>query len=83
MEFQCKKLVSNLDATNLRNDPALAVVGGSSKDADEAQPTRPKRKLMRQCIYCVRSFTEEEKLVQNINVEHYTEKSFDPPLYLS
>ena len=70
MEFQSKKLVPNLDTTNLTVDPALAVVGGSSKDADEAQPTRPKRKL-RQCTYCVRSFTEEEKLVQNINVEHY------------
>ena len=52
---------------NLTVDPALAVVGGSSKDADEAQPTRPKRKL-HQCTYCMRSFTEEEKLVQNINV---------------
>ena len=62
-------------------DPALAVVGGSSKDADEAQPTRPKRKL-RQCTYCVRSFTEEEKLVQNSNVEHYMDKSFDPHLCL-
>ena len=82
MEFQCKKLVSNLDATNLTDDPALAVVGGSSKGADETQPTRPKRKL-RQCTYCVRSFTEEEKLVQNINVEHYIDKSFDPRLCLS
>ena len=45
MEFQSKKLVPNLDTTNLIVDPALAVVGGSSKDADEAQPTRPKRKL--------------------------------------
>ena len=43
MEFQCKKLVSNLDATNLIDDPALAVVGGSSKDADEAEPTWPKK----------------------------------------
>ena len=77
-----KKLVPNLDTTNLTVDPALAVVGGSSKDADEAQPTRPKRKL-RQCTYHVRSFTEEEKLVQNINVEHYTDKSFDPNLCLS
>ena len=65
-----KTLVPKLDTTNLTDDPALAVVGGSSKDADEAQPTRPKRKL-RQCTYCVRSFTEEEKLVQNINVDHY------------
>ena len=81
MEFQSKKLVPNLDTTNLTVDPALAVVGGSSKDADEAQPTRPKRKL-RQCTYCVRSFTEEEKLVQNINVEHYMDKSFDPHLCL-
>ena len=40
MEFQSKKLVPNLDTTNLTVDPALAVVGGSSKDADEAQPTR-------------------------------------------
>ena len=31
---------------------------------------------------CVRSFTEEEKLVQNINVEHYMDKSFDPHLCL-
>ena len=45
VEFQSKKLVPNLDKTNLTVDPALAVVGGSSKDADEAQPTRPKRKL--------------------------------------
>ena len=43
MEFQSKKLVPNLDTTNLIVDPALAVVGGSSKDADEAQPTRPKK----------------------------------------
>ena len=77
MEFQSKKLVPNLDRIDLTVDPALAVVGGSSKDADEAQPTRPKRKLMRQCIYCVRSFTEEEKWVQNINVEHYLDKTFD------
>ena len=61
-------VVPNLDATNLIDDPALAVVGGSSKDADEAQPTRPKRKL-RQCTYCVRSFTEKEKLIQHIDVE--------------
>ena len=54
---------------------------GSSKDADEAQPTRPKRKL-RQSTYCVRSFTEEEKLGQNINVEDYMDKSFDPHLCL-
>ena len=67
MEFQSKKLVPNLDTTNLTVDPALAIVGGSSKDADEAQPTRPKRKL-HQCTYCKRSFTEEENLVQNINV---------------
>ena len=77
VEFLSKKLVLNLDASNLTDDPALAVVGGSSKDADEAQPTWPKRKLY-QCTYCVRSFTEEEKLVQNINVEHYMDKSFDP-----
>ena len=51
------------DATILTVDPALAVVGGSSKEADEAQPTWPKRKLF-QCSYCVRSFSEEEKLVQ-------------------
>ena len=68
MEFQFKKLVPNLDTTNLTVDPALAVVGGSSKDADEDQPTWPKRKL-HQCTYCVRSFTEEEKLIQHINVE--------------
>ena len=37
MEFQSKKLVPNLDTKNLTVDPALAVVGGSSKDADEAQ----------------------------------------------
>ena len=66
MEFQSKKLVPNLDTTNLTVDPALAVVGGSSKDADEAQSTKPKRKLMRQCTYCVRSFTEEEKLIHNV-----------------
>ena len=82
MEFQSKKLVPNLDTTNLTDDPALAVVGGSSKNADEAQPTRSKRKLMRQCTYCVKSITEEEKLVQNINVEHYMDKSFDPHLCL-
>ena len=57
VKLQCKKEVANLDATILRVDPALAVVGGSSKDADEAQPTRPKRKLF-QCSYCVRSFSE-------------------------
>ena len=82
MKFQSKKLVPNLDTTNLTVDPALAVVGGSSKDADETQPTRSKRKLMRQCTYCVKSITEEEKLVQNINVEHYMDKSFDPHLCL-
>ena len=70
--FQSKKLVLNLDTTNLTVDPALAVVGGLSENADETQPTRPKRKL-RQCTYCVRSFTEEEKLAQNINMEHYME----------
>ena len=42
VKFQCKKEVANLDATKLTVDPALAVVGGSSKEADEAQPTRPK-----------------------------------------
>ena len=67
MESQSKKLVLNLDTTNLTVDQAPAVVGGSSKDADEAQPTRPKIKL-HQCTYCMRSFTEEEKLVQNIDV---------------
>ena len=81
MKFLSKKLVLNLDTTNLKVDPALAVVGVSSKDAVETQPTWPKRKL-RQCTYCVRSFTEEEKLVQNINVEHYLDKSFDPHLCL-
>ena len=35
VEFQSKKLVPNLDTTNLTVDPALAVVGRSSKDADE------------------------------------------------
>lgn len=40
------------------------------------------KKKLRQCTYCVRSFTEEEKLVQNINVEHYMDKSFDPHLCL-
>ena len=77
MEFQSKKLVPNLDTTNLTVDPALAVVGGSSKDADEAQQTRPKRKL-RQCTYCARNFAEEK----NINVEHYMDKSLDPHLCL-
>ena len=52
VEFLSKKLVLNLDTTNLTVDPALAVVGGSSKDADEAQPTRPKRKL-HQCTMCI------------------------------
>ena len=68
VEFLSKKLVLNLDTTNLTVDPAMAVVGGSSKDADETQPTRPKRKL-RQCTYCVRSFTEKEKLIQHNDVE--------------
>ena len=67
MEFQFKKLVPNLDTTNLTVDPALAVVGGSSKDADEAQPTRPKRKL-RQCTYCVR--TEELHRGGEVGPEH-------------
>ena len=43
VKLQCKKEVANLDATILRVDPALAVVGGASKEADEAQPTRPTR----------------------------------------
>ena len=34
MEFQSKKLVPNLDTSNLTVDPVLAVVGGSSKDAE-------------------------------------------------
>ena len=72
VNFQCKKEVANLDATILRVDPALAVVGGRSTDEDEAQPTRPKRKLF-QCSYCVRSFSEEEKLVQHIDAEHFME----------
>ena len=72
VKFQCKKEVANLDATILTVDPALAVVGGSSKEADEAQPTRPKRKLF-QCSCCVRSFSEEEKLVQHIDTEHFME----------
>ena len=72
VKLQCKKEVANLEATILRVDPALAVVGGSSKDADEAQPTRPKRKLF-QCSYCVRSFSGEEKLVQHIDIEHFME----------
>ena len=72
VKLQCKKEVANLDATILRVDPALAVVGGSSKDADEAQPTRPKRKLF-QCSYCVRCFSEEEKLAQHIDTEHFME----------
>ena len=72
VKLQCKKEVANLDATILRVDPALAVVGGSSKDADEAQPTRPKRKLF-QRSYCVKSFSEEEKLVQHIDREHFME----------
>ena len=69
VKFQSKKEVANLDATILTVDPALAVFGGSSKDADEAQPTR-KRKLF-QCSYCVRSFSEEEKLIQPIDTEHF------------
>ena len=72
VKFQCKKEVANLDATKLTVDPALAVVGGSSKEADEAQPTRLKRKLF-QCSYCVKSFSEEEKLVQHIDTEHFME----------
>ena len=72
VQFQCKKEVANLDATILGFDPALAVVGGCSKDEDEAQPTRPKRKLF-QCSYSVRSFSEEEKLVQHIDREHFME----------
>ena len=48
-----KTLVPKLDTTNLTDDPALAVVGGSSKDADEAQPTRPKRKLMSEAVHIV------------------------------
>ena len=72
VNFKCKKEVANLDATKLTVDPALAVIGGSSKEADEAQPTRPKRKLF-QCSYCVRSFSEEEKLVQHIDAEHFME----------
>ena len=72
VNFKCKKEVANLDATILRVDPALAVVGGCSKDEEEAQPTRPKRKLY-QCSYCVRSFGEEEKLVQHIDAEHFME----------
>ena len=61
-----------MDATILGVDPVLAVVGGCSKDEDEAQPTRPKRKLF-QCSYCVRSFSEEEKLVQHLDAEHFME----------
>ena len=72
VDFKCKKEVANLDATILRVDPALAVVGGCSQDADESQATRPKRKLF-QCSYCVRSFSEEEKLVQHIDAEHFME----------
>ena len=72
VNFKCKKEVANLDATILRVDPALAVVGGCSQDADESQATRPKRKLF-QCRYCVRSFSEEEKLVQHIDAEHFME----------
>ena len=72
VDFKCKKEVANLDATILRVDPALAVVGGCSQDADESQPTRPKRKLFH-CSYCVRSFSEEEKLVQHIDAEHFME----------
>ena len=72
VNFKCKKEVANLDATILRVDPALAVVGGCSQDADESQATRPKRKLF-QCSYCVRSFSEEEKLVQHIDAEHFME----------
>ena len=72
VEFQCKKEVGNLDATILTVDRALAVVGGCLKDADEAQPTRPKRKLF-QCSISVRSFSEEEKLVQHIDTEHFME----------
>ena len=40
VKFQCKKEVANLAATILTVDPALAVFGGSSKDADEAQPVQ-------------------------------------------
>ena len=61
MEFQSKKLVPNLDTTNLTVDPALAVVGGSSKDADEAQPTRPTIKA--EAVYKVCEELYEEKLV--------------------
>ena len=72
VDFKCKKEVANLDATILRVDPALAVDGGCSQDADESQATRPKRKLF-QCSYCVRSFSEEEKLVQHLDTEHFME----------
>ena len=71
--FSAKKEVANLDASILTTvDPAVAVVGGSSKEADEGQPTRPKRELF-QCSYCVRSFSEEEKLVKHIDAEHFME----------
>ena len=73
MEFQFKKLVPNLDTTNLTVDPALAVVG-SLKDADEAQPTRPKRESsFSAAVHSVRSFSEEEKLVEHIDTEHFME----------
>ena len=73
VNFQCKKEVVNLDATILRVNPIIQPWQWSA-DVQRMQmrPTRPKRKLF-QCSYSVRSFSEEEKLVQHIDEEDFME----------
>ena len=63
--FNCKKTTADPNATILAADRVLGEVGKSSK----SEPERMKRKLLA-CPYCVRSFTELEKMLEHLQTDH-------------
>ena len=65
VQFNCKTTSADPNATILAADRVLGEVGESSK----SEPERMKRKL-HACPYCVRSFTELEKMLQHLQTDH-------------
>ena len=65
VQFNSKTTSADPNATILAADRVLGEVGESSK----SEPERMKRKL-HACPYCVRSFTELEKMLQHLQTDH-------------
>ena len=65
VQFNCKTTSAVPNATILAADRVLGELGESSK----SEPERMKRKL-HACTYCVRSFTELEKMLQHLQADH-------------